>query len=132
MSSVALTKPAAPPRELVQRFIETVTAGRFVEALQGFYGEEASMQENNAQPRRGLTTLIAHEQKVIAAHTSVRVRPTDLCLIDGDNVVIRWIFEFTRRDGHMAKLDELTWQRWRDGKIVQERFYYDPGQLSPA
>ncbi len=121
-----------PTRDMVQRFIGMVEAGRFVEALQAFYADEASMQENSEAPRRGLPALIAHEPKVLAANLLVRALPVDVCLVDGDQVVIRWVFEFTRRDGRAVRLDELAWQRWRDGRIVQERFYYDPAQLRAA
>jgi hypothetical protein len=26
-------------------------------------------------------------------------------------------------------LDEIAYQQWQDGKIVRERFYYDPKQI---
>ena len=29
-----------------------------------------------------------------------------------------------------TRLDELTLQTWRDDKIVEEQFYYDPGQFA--
>lgn len=119
-----------PTRDLVQGFIEMVEAGRFVEAMQSFYAVNASMQENNAAPRRGLAALIEHELKVLAAHGSVRAVAVDLCLGDSDQVVIRWVFEFTRPDGRVIRLDELAWQRWHDGWIVEERFFYDPAQLT--
>jgi ketosteroid isomerase-like protein len=125
-------KEKMPTHDLVQRFIGMVEGGRFVEAMKSFYADDAVMQENNGVPRKGLPALIAHEQKVLAAHAAVRVRPAGLCLVDGDHVVIRWVFEFTRRDGRVLSLDELSWQRWSDGWIVQERFYYDPSQLSAA
>jgi SnoaL-like domain len=118
-----------PTRDLVQRFIGMVEAGRFVDAMRSFYAADASMQENNAAPRRGLPALIEHERKLLAAHGSVRAVAADLCLGSGDEVVIRWVFEFTGADCRTVHLDELAWQRWHDGWIVEERFFYDPAQL---
>jgi hypothetical protein len=28
-------------------------------------------------------------------------------------------------------MDELAYQRWEDERIVEEKFFYDPRQLSP-
>ena len=30
--------------------------------------------------------------------------------------------------GRQIELDEVAYQEWRDGKIIRERFYYDPAQ----
>ena len=118
-----------PSPELVQEFIHKVQAGHFIDAMSAFYADDASMQENGAEPRRGLPSLIAHEQAVLAAHSAVRVLPVDACCVDGDQVFIHWVFEFTRHDGRLVRLDELAWQRWRGDRIAHERFYYDPMQL---
>ena len=47
-------------------------------------------------------------------------------VVDGDLVVINWVFDITERNGKRYVLDELAIQRWRDDKIVEEQFYYDP------
>lgn len=40
-----------PTREVVERFVEAVQAGRYVEAIERFYTEDASMQENQIRWR---------------------------------------------------------------------------------
>jgi hypothetical protein len=52
-----------PTRERVQALIDLVERGRYVEAIEAFYHEDASMQENLDQPRRGRDTLIKGEQR---------------------------------------------------------------------
>jgi len=52
-------------------------------------------------------------------------------LVHGDHVVIRWVFEFTGRDGMVRRLEELAWQRWQGERIVEEQFFYDPAQFAP-
>lgn len=103
-----------------------VERGQFVEAIMKFYAPEATMQENLRSVRRGLPALVAHEKGVLAAFESVRVHPVDEYLVQGDRVVIRWVFEFRSRDGRTFRMDELTWQLWQGDKIIEERFYYDP------
>ncbi len=115
-----------PSRQTVQDFITLVEQGQYVEAIEQFYAPDASMQENSQPPRRGRDTLIAYERAVIAACTAMRTLPVDSWLIDGDLVVIHWVFEFTRASGTILRIDELAHQRWEGEKIVEERFFYDP------
>jgi ketosteroid isomerase-like protein len=119
-----------PSAERVKALIERVEQGKYVEALEEFYAEDATMQENGQPPRAGLKALVAHERGVIAAFREIRTMPVDTWFVDGDNVVIRWVFEFTRADGTRFRMDELTLQRWRGDRVAEERFYYDPAQLA--
>jgi predicted SnoaL-like aldol condensation-catalyzing enzyme len=115
-----------PSRQTVQDFIALVEQGHYLEAIEQYYAPDASMQENSEAPRRGRDTLIAYERAVIAACSAMRTLPVDSWLIDGDFVVIHWVFEFTRLSGRTMRIDELAHQRWQGEKIVEERFFYDP------
>jgi hypothetical protein len=118
-----------PTADTVERFIARVESNAHVEAIQEFYTEGASMQENMAPPRVGRDTLVAHEAAAFARAKSVRstcVRPV---FTNGDHVVIRWAFEFTWKDDSVGRIEELAYQRWEGAKIAQEQFFYDPKQF---
>ncbi|MDW5441873.1 nuclear transport factor 2 family protein [Polaromonas sp. SM01] len=115
-----------PSRQTVQDFIALVEQGHYLEAIEQFYAPDASMQENSQPPRRGRETLLAYERAVMAACSAMRTLPVESCLVDGDLVVIHWVFEFTRLSGKTMRIDELAHQRWQGEKIVEERFFYDP------
>lgn len=100
----------------------------YIEAIQKFYARNATMQENLQPPRQGIAALIAGEEKVLASFKEVRTLPVKHYLIEGDRSVINWVFIFTAHDGRSFRQDELAWQRWDSDRIVEERFYYDPGQ----
>ena len=36
----------------------------------------------------------------------------------------------TTADGQQYRMDEVSWQTWRDGKIVHERYIYDTATLA--
>ena len=119
-----------PTPGILERFIAMVESNDHVGAIERCYAENASMQENEHAPRRGREALMANEQAVLAKMRSVKstcVRPV---LVDGDHVVIRWIFEFEALDGARRRMEELAWQRWEGERIVEEKFFYDPGQLA--
>jgi hypothetical protein len=52
--------------------------------------------------------------------------------VSGDNVVIRWVFEFEWLKGGRMRMEELAYQRWEGEKIAEEQFFYDPAQRAPA
>lgn len=118
-----------PSRERVEALVAMVEEGKYVEAIREFYAEDASMQENTEPPRTGRDRLIEHEWRMLAAHEAARTLPGSSYVLDGDRVVIRWIFEFTRKDGKRFRMEELALQRWRGERIAEERFFYDPEQL---
>ena len=120
-----------PSPETLERFIARVEANDHVRAIEEFYAEDASMQENQKPPRRGRATLMEAEAKVLARAASVSSRCVRPVFRDGDHVVVRWQFRFDWRDGGVTEIEELAWQLWEGERIVEERFFYDPAQLVP-
>ena len=119
-----------PTTETLEQFIATVERNAHVEAIEAFYAADASMQENQSVPRRGRDNLAANERRVLAkvqTVTSTCVRPV---FVNGDRVVIRWIFRFEWLDGTLTRMEELAYQRWDGERIVEETFFYDPAQLA--
>jgi len=121
-----------PSPATLDSFVARVVENAHAEAIEEYYTENASMQENNAQPRIGRETLVQHERRVLArakSVTSTCVRPV---FVDGDNVVVRWIFEFEWLDGTRTRMEELAYQRWEGERVAEERFFYDPAQKQPV
>ena len=121
-----------PAAQALERFVALVEAGRFLQAMDEFYAADATMQENEQPPRVGKAALLAHEKKVQGGTVAVQARCVRPVLAQGDHVVLRWVFEFTDRQGAVRRIDELAWQRWRGDRIVEEKFFYDPSQMAAA
>jgi len=120
-----------PHHETLERFVARVEENAHDDAIAEFYTENASMQENQSAPRVGRDTLVVRERAVLAKARSVRstcVRPV---FVNGDKVVVRWIFEFEWQDGSRTRMEELAYQRWDGERIAEETFFYDPAQLVP-
>jgi ketosteroid isomerase-like protein len=120
-----------PSAETLERFIARVEQNAHVEAVEEFYTADSTMQENQAAPRIGRDAHATNERRVMARAKSVSstcVRPV---LVNGDHVVVRWIFHFEWQDGTHTHMEELAWQRWEGERIAQETFFYDPAQRAP-
>lgn len=117
-----------PTPETLERFIARVESGAHAEACAEFYTIDATMRENQGPPGIGRDAHVANERKVMARARSVEstcVRPV---FVQGDFVVIRWIFRFTWHDGSVMRMEELAYQRWDGERIADETFFYDPAQ----
>lgn len=120
-----------PSPDTLERFIRRVEDNAHAEAVEEFYTEQASMQENFEPPRVGRELHVATERRVMARARTVRstcVRPV---FVNGDHVVIRWIFTFDWQDGTRTHMEELAYQRWDGERIAEEQFFYDPAQRKP-
>ena len=118
-----------PTSDTLERFIARVEENAHAEAIEEFCTENASMRENLAEPRVGRELHIANERKVLARAKSVYSKCVRPVFVNGDHVVIRWIFRFDWLDGSVTQMEELAYQRWEGDLIVEEKFFYDPAQL---
>ncbi|MCY1199631.1 nuclear transport factor 2 family protein [Variovorax boronicumulans] len=121
-----------PTPARLEAFIAAVEGGAHAQVIEDFYTEDATMRENQAEPRRGRSTLVAQESAVLARTESVAstcVRPV---LVNGDHVAIHWIFEFVFKGGGRMRMEEIAWQRWDGERIAEEQFFYDPAQRKPG
>src|SRR5690606_34725083 len=121
-----------PTRETIEHFIRRVEEGAHAEACEEFYTENSTMQENQEAPRAGRDAHVANERKVLARAKSIEstcVRPV---FVEGEKVVIRWIFRFEWFDGSVTRMEELAYQRWEGERIAEETFFYDPAQRLPV
>jgi hypothetical protein len=120
-----------PTTETLDRFIRRVEENAHAEALEEFYTEDASMQENQAPPRIGRDAHIANERNVFSRLQSVTSKCVRPAFLNGDRVVIRWIFHFEWLDGTVTDMDEIAYQRWEGDRIAEEKFFYDSAQRIP-
>ena len=114
-----------PERARVEAFIAAVVSGDHVGAIRDFYTEGASMQENLGEARRGREVLMAHEAKALARLERMHTHPPRALVVDGDRVVVHWVFDAIGKDGSARRLEELAIQRWEGDRIAEERFFYD-------
>ncbi len=118
-----------PSLKTVESFVSLVESGKTVEAMERFYAEHATMQENAAPPRMGKGALIKHEQGALASISSLKAKCVRPFFISGEFVAIRWVFEIEDKKGKTMSFEEFAHQRWEGELMVQEQFFYDPAQF---
>ena len=89
-------------KETVEEMNRMIMSGQNMEAFEKYYHDDVVMQEN-ANP--------ICEVKAVAI---------------GDNTtMVEWSFDMTYKGGNRSKMEQVAVQRWKDGKIIHERFYYN-------
>jgi ketosteroid isomerase-like protein len=126
------TSPAAPTASLQARvndLLSYIRAGRILDAMREFYAADVRMQENNNPPTVGLSANYEREEKFVAYVKQWKQFEVDAVAIDAGRgkVLVQSRAEFDAVDGKTVKLDQVAVQTWRDGRIVEEKFYYDTG-----
>jgi len=117
-----------PDKHVLDDFIATVVSGQHDVAVEKFYAEDAALQENLGEIRHGRENHAARERGFLKLFKEIRTTCVEPVFVNGDYVVIHWIFEFVREDGAVMRMEELAHQRWDENKMAEERFYYDPAQ----
>jgi hypothetical protein len=85
------------------------------------------MQDNANPPTKGLAANIEREKQFMSGvkeWKGFNVTATGV----GDNVTFYEVtMDFIATNGQHMHLEQVSVARWKNGKIVHERFYYDTG-----
>jgi SnoaL-like domain len=120
-----------PAPDTLERFIARVEQNAHAEACEEFYTPNSTMQENQGTPRVGRNAHVQAEQTIMTRATSIQSQCVRPVFVNGDHVVIRWVFRFEWPDGSVTRMEELAYQRWEGEQIAEETFFYDPAQRIP-
>jgi hypothetical protein len=122
-------------RAQVEALVREVEAGRFVEAIDANYADDASSHESTGINTVGKPALLAKERNFLATVEKWDVIKAESVLVDGEMAAIHWKFEITMRAGNRVTLEEVALQRWSgDGasaRIVREQYFTFPPGSSP-
>jgi nitroreductase len=100
----------------------------FLGGYDRYYAEDAVLRENSGEPRVGLAANRALEAKFLETIDEVYPPVLVSSLVDGMRSASEWIYEFRFRDGRRVKAEESAMRQWKDGLVVQERFYINRQQ----
>jgi len=113
-------------RERVNQLNEMVLQGQIMEAMREFYADDVAMAENDNEPTVGLTANLEREQAFVD-NTTWYAAEVKSVAVDGDVSMVQWWLDFHNTQyGARLAFTQVAVQRWRDGKIFDERFYYSP------
>lgn len=102
-----------------------IIRGETAKAMELFYADNVTMQENEDEPRVGKAVCIKHERLILKKVKEVNFRLLNEALDTKKNVVFaEWEITFITRTGKKIKFTEVSVQHWHKGQIIRGKFYY--------
>ena len=112
-------------RTQVDQLNQLILEGKILDAFDKFYDDEVVMQENNDPARDGKVLNRQYEEAFVNGLTEFHGAKVVNTLISDNLAVTEWWFDYTHKDYGRRNYRQLAVQRWKNGKIVEEKFYYN-------
>lgn len=108
----------------VQAVIDGILTGKLLETFDTYYADNVVMSENRQEERVGKAANREYEQKFLGNVQEFHGAQVGRILVDGDHAAVEWTFDLTFKGGNRVKMQQVTVQTWKDGKIIREDFYH--------
>ncbi len=114
-------------KQLDAEIDNAVLTGKALEAFENHYADDVQMQEGSAEPFVGKDVNRKREQEFFASVEAFHGAELRAKGYDDDKQVSlgEWMYDLTFRGGSRVKMEQVAVRRWKDGKVVFERFFYD-------
>jgi hypothetical protein len=109
----------------VETLNNMILEGKILDAFEKFYDDDVVMQDNNYPVREGKAVNREYEEKFVNGLTEFRGAKVLNSIVSEDIVATEWWMDYTHKDFGSRNYKQLAVQRWKDGKIVEEKFYYN-------
>jgi hypothetical protein len=96
------------------------------EVYERYYDENVVVQENLQPPRVGRAMSLERQKLMNANVKEIHGSKIGAVLVDGDRSMVEIHLDVTTQDGYRIHVEEVGVQTWKDGKIIHERYFYDP------
>jgi ketosteroid isomerase-like protein len=109
----------------LQELLDYIRNGRIMDAMNEFYADDVVMEEPAYGKTEGLAANLEREQQFVDSVAEFKNFETPAVAV-GDGVgVYENVMDWKTTDGQDVHVEQVVVQKWRNGKIVHERFYYD-------
>ncbi|HKE15210.1 MAG TPA: nuclear transport factor 2 family protein [Kofleriaceae bacterium] len=101
------------------------TGQGFPAGFDKYYADDVVMTEGNGESTKGKEANRKRETEFLATVAEFHGARLVASAAQGDVGFSEWEFDATFKDGKRRVLREIARRRWKDGKVADERFYYD-------
>ncbi|NAS31516.1 hypothetical protein GTQ40_11080 [Flavobacteriaceae bacterium R38] len=115
-------------QELLEKANEVVALlaeGQFINAMETYLADDVKLFEGNNPAKEGKAFCIAEEEKLLSTVTAFHgYNVTSGPAVSGDTTFYEAVMEFDTNDGTKHRFEQAVRTQWKDGKIVNERYYH--------
>ena len=104
-----------------------IRQGKIIEAMSELYDKDVKMQDNANPPTMGQAANVEREKQFLSGVKEWKGFNVTASAV-GDNVTFyECSLDFIATSGQSVHMEQVVVAKWKNGKIVHERFYYDTG-----
>jgi ketosteroid isomerase-like protein len=118
------TTTAVDITALDQKLNGMILTGCALDAFEELYADDVVMQENSDEPRVGKEVNRKAEQEFFASIGEWHDGKMLGSAVNGDTSFSQWFMDLTFKNGTRYTLSQVAVRKWKDGKVVHERFFY--------
>jgi ketosteroid isomerase-like protein len=106
---------------------QKILTGRALEAFEQYYADDVVMQENSDAPFVGKDTNRKREIEFFESVGEWHGAKLEASAVNGDTTFGQWWMDLTLKNGYRVNSTQVAVRKWKDGKIIHERFFYNKG-----
>lgn len=110
--------------ELDKKLNDGILAGKVMEVFEEFYADDVVMQENSDPETRGKDANRKREQEFLASVEAWHSGEVTAAAVGTDVSFGEWRMDVTLKGVGRIVMDQVAVRRWKNGKVVHERFYH--------
>jgi hypothetical protein len=110
--------------ELDKKLNDAILSGKAMEAFEELYDDDVVMQENAEPEYRGKDFNRNREQEFFASVEAWHGGAVLAAAAHGDVSFSEWTMEVSLKGVGRINMAQVAVRRWKNGKIVHERFYH--------
>ena len=101
-----------------------IREGRILDALNEFYAEDTSMQENSLPPTVGREANYEREKQFLSMVKEWKGFEVTAKGIGEDVTFYETVMDWVTTDDTPVHVEQVVVEKWKDGKITHERYYH--------
>ncbi len=103
-----------------------IREGRIIDAINEFYAEYAVKQENSLPPTVGREANLEREKQFLNTVKEWKGFEVTAKSVGEDVTFYETVMDWVTTDGTPVHVEQVVVAKWRDGKIIKERYYHNP------
>ena len=103
---------------------DAILSGKALEAFDELYADDVVMQENSEAPYVGKDFNRKREIEFFSSIEQFHDGRVLASAVNGDVSFSEWEMDVTIKGAGRIKMNQAAVRRWKNGKIVHERFYH--------
>ncbi len=108
----------------LNNLLALLAEGKFIDGMEAYFADDVEIREAGQPAKRGRDLCIAVEKALLAGVSEFIQYTAHSKGAGGDTTFYEATMEFKTRDGRHVVQDQAVVTTWKDGKIVNERYYH--------